>query len=614
MKAICAVILVSLCLHSGAVEVRGRVLDPDGNPVGGAEVWLTRERIVSTATTDDAGAFEFLNVRAGWLSVTARKEGFALTGLTGHVYDDLAVDLHLAMPDTVRIRVIDHAGKPLEGARVKHLVVGGAFEVHVSDLAQHGFPSIRSDEDGAVAIPGMPEGSYVTVTLEHRNFCDLTLPFLVPGEHQHPAQLYPGQVLRGRISAPDSPGTAHARVLLFQEPQEGQRMLLYDVLADAEGYYRTMVTPGSYIIEAHHPDHPMPKPETVRLADSLEDTVMDFALSKAHTVEGTVVGPEAAPMPGVLVQYIIDNFTQDEAFTDRNGAFRLTVSAGSGRVRVVPPRGYMTAETLDVVVHMEAVEHTRISAIALEALPVLRGRIVNADDEPQAAVLVRTMNLNAPLFALSDDAGVFEIPLEAMPDEEAVELRAEHTLRFLRRDFTIGLREQEGEVIVRLRRFEPDLRPDEPGNAPNDLSRLAGKPAPPLTCRAWINAEEITLEDLKGSVVVLFLWAGFDPFGINAATIAELTLLHQALAGAADDVAFVGVHDDSDPPAAVRRYVAEYGIEFPVGVDASPMITLNRYDTRVLPQVVLLDKRGVVRSFDVENRLPELIKDLRRRP
>jgi hypothetical protein len=30
--------------------------------------------------------------------------------------------------------------------------------------------------------------------------------------------------------------------------------------------------------------------------------------------------------------------------------------------------------------------------------------------------------------------------------------------------------------------------------------------------------------------------------------------------------------------------------------------------------VVLIDKQGVLRYFDVEDRLPELIKDLRRRP
>jgi hypothetical protein len=44
------------------------------------------------------------------------------------------------------------------------------------------------------------------------------------------------------------------------------------------------------------------------------------------------------------------------------------------------------------------------------------------------------------------------------------------------------------------------------------------------------------------------------------------------------------------------------------------MVTHHSYAARVLPQVILIDKQGLLRYFDVEGRLSELIKDLRRRP
>lgn len=613
MKHLTALMLTLAGLCAGAIDIEGRVLDPEGNPVAGADVWLSRERIVIATETDDAGAFAFHDARPGRISITARKPEFALTGLTGYIFDDLTADLHMKLADTVRIHIIDHTGNPVEGARVKRLVIDDAFEVFPGDLVPYGFPSIRSDADGALALLGIPEGSYISVTLEHRKFCDLFLSYLVPHPSQHPAQMYPGQVLRGRITTAEGTGAASARVLLFRD-DNGQRSLTYDILADAEGYFRSIVLPGTYFVEVHHPDYPTPASQEIEIADSLNETIFDAALPRTHAIEGTIVGPDNNPMPGVAVTYLVNDFPQDQAFTDGDGIYLLRASAGEGRVHVIPPSGYMTADPLDIVVRIEKIPHTEVPPIALEKLPLLKGTIVNSQDVPQEAVFVRTLNLKTPLYTLTDAEGRFEIALDAMPEEKEVQLRAEHPLRFLRRDFEIGIRKQKDDAKITLQPFQPDLHPNDPQNAPNDLSSLVDKPAPAWSCEEWLNTEEISLENVQGKVVVLVLWAGFDPYGANTAPLSEVILLHKALAETTDDVAFAGIHDDSDPPDVVKDYLDRLGITFPVGVDASPMVTHKRYYSTVLPQVVLIDKQGVLRYFDVEDRLPELIKDLRRRP
>ncbi|HOD50986.1 MAG TPA: carboxypeptidase regulatory-like domain-containing protein [Candidatus Hydrogenedentes bacterium] len=613
MRQSAIVILTALCLAANAIEIQGRVLDPEGNPVSGADVWLSRERIVTAAKTSETGEFLFHGAQSGSITLAARKAEFALTGLSGHVFDDLNVDLRMATPDTVRIRVIDHVGNPVEGVRVKRLVIGGAFEIFTEDLVQYGFPSIRSDADGAMAILGIPQGSYVAVTLEHRKFCELFLPYLVPHPRQHPAQLYPGQVLRGHITAADATGVASARALVFRE-DDGQRLLMYDILADAEGYYNATIPPGTYSLEFHHPGYPTPAPRELRLKDSLNDTIVDATLPPAHTVEGTVVGPKGNPMPGVALSYLVDDFVQDLTYTNRLGKYRLTAAAGEGRVHVIAPPGYMPAEPLDIVVRIEKVPLTEVRPIPLSELPLLSGTVVDTDNAPLEAVLVSALDLKTPLYTLTDAEGKFETPLDVVPEEKEVKMRAEHALRFLRRDFSINIRKKEHDITVALRPFQPDVQPNNPRNAPNDLSSLVGKPAPPLTCQAWINSEELTLDELRGKVVVLLLWAGFDPYAANAAPLSELLLLHKALADSASDVTFVGVHDDSDPPNVVKTYTARLGMTFPVGVDTSPMVTHTRYAATVLPQVVLIDKQGIVRYFDVKGRLLELIKDLRRHP
>lgn len=613
MKHLIAFMLTLAGLSAGAIDIQGRVLDPTGDPVAGADVWLSRERIVTVTKTDDKGEFGFSNVPPGKISITARTPELALSGLTGHIFDDLTADLHLKPAETVRIRVIDHAGNPVEGARVKRLVIDEAFEIFPGDLVQHGFPSIRSDKDGALSLLGIPEGSYVAVTLEHRKFCDLFLPYLVPHLNQHPAQMYPGQVFRGHITSADGTGVANARTLLFREDDE-QRLLMYDVLADAEGYFRSIVLPGTYSVEVHHPDYPTPSPEEVEITDSLDETIFDTTLSPPHTIEGTVIGPDDKLMPGVAVTYLVGDFAQDQAFTDGDGKYRLVAASGEGRVHVIPPSGYMTAEPLDIMVKIKKIPRTQIPPIALKRLPSLKGRIVNAEDAPQEEVFVKTLNLEPPRFVLTNAQGQFEISLDTMPEEKKVKLRAEHPLRFRRRDFEINARNPKDNIKITLRPFQPDLHPNDPQKAPNDLSRLVDKAAPAWTCEEWLNGEEITLDDLQGKVIVLVLWAGFDPYGANTAPLSEVILLHKTLAKTTDDLAFIGIHDDSDPPDVVKDYRDRLGITFPVGVDASPMVTHKRYYTTVLPQVILIDKQGILRYFDIEGRLLELIKDLRRRP
>lgn len=613
MRRAAILFLILACTGANAMEVRGRLLDPDDNPVAGADVWLARERIVTTTKTDEAGQFAFPDTQPGMFTLTARKPEFALTGLSGYIFDDLSVDLNMAAPDTVRIRVIDHAGKPVEGARVKRIVISNVFEVFPNDLVPYGFPSIRSDADGSIAILGIPRGSFVSVTLEHRKYCDLVLPYLVPHPTQHPAQLYPGEVLRGKITTAEAQGLATASVRIFRK-DENERALLYDALADGEGYYRTIIPPGAYSLEVHHPDHPTAAPRDVQIQDGMGETTVDISLPPAHTVEGTVVGPKGNPFPGVAINYLVADFVQDEAFTDKEGRYRLTVGPGEGRVHVLPPPGFMTADPHDVVVRITKVALSQVGPIPLKRLPALRGKVLSAGGTPEKHVLVRTLSLKTPLFALTDEEGLFDIPLDVLPKEDSVKLRAEHATQFLRRDFEIGVRKQEEDVHVELRPFEPDLALNDPKKAPNDLSQLVDKAAPPLTCSAWLDEKPVALTDLRGKVVVLLFWAGFDPYGRNEATLSEVLLLHRALAETATDVAFIGIHDDSDPLEIVRESVADLGLGFPVGIDASPMVTHHSYAARVLPQVILIDKQGLLRYFDVEGRLSELIKDLRRRP
>lgn len=87
--------------------IKGRVTQPGGMPVAGAEIWLpTADR---TATTDSSGAFLVENLPSGPVLVQVRSIGFAA-----------ARDKVLLNPGEVRVReyVLDHQATQLEGMGV----------------------------------------------------------------------------------------------------------------------------------------------------------------------------------------------------------------------------------------------------------------------------------------------------------------------------------------------------------------------------------------------------------------------------------------------------------------------------------------------------------------
>ena len=61
----------------------------------------------------------------------------------------------------------------------------------------------------------------------------------------------------------------------------------------------------------------------------------------------------------------------------------------------------------------------------------------------------------------------------------------------------------------------------------------------------------------------------------------------------------------------MSAYLDANDVRFPVGID-NETASFDLYDIFSIPQIVLIDKKGVFRYYDVDGRLLELIKSLRR--
>jgi thiol-disulfide isomerase/thioredoxin len=122
-----------------------------------------------------------------------------------------------------------------------------------------------------------------------------------------------------------------------------------------------------------------------------------------------------------------------------------------------------------------------------------------------------------------------------------------------------------------------------------------GEPAPELRdVTAWVGTPPLTLESLRGKVVLVNFWT----FGcINCRnTVPTVRGWHEKYAGRG--LVIVGVHTpefmSEESTAAVQDAVARLGIAWPVAVDAD-RANWNAWSNRYWPAFYFVDAQGVVR-------------------
>ncbi len=122
--------------------------------------------------------------------------------------------------------------------------------------------------------------------------------------------------------------------------------------------------------------------------------------------------------------------------------------------------------------------------------------------------------------------------------------------------------------------------------------------APELATGDWINSEPLTLEDLRGRVVLIEFWT----FGcVNCRnTVPFVKGWHDRYRE--QGLTVIGVHSpetaDESKIEDLRREVASLGINYPVVTDNDHQ-TWNAYNSYAWPTIFLLDKHGRIRWMRV---------------
>ncbi len=123
-----------------------------------------------------------------------------------------------------------------------------------------------------------------------------------------------------------------------------------------------------------------------------------------------------------------------------------------------------------------------------------------------------------------------------------------------------------------------------------------------LDVSEWVNAEPIDVTDLRGRVVVVEAFQMLCP-GCVSHGLPQAVRIHRTFAR--EDVVVLGLHTVFEHhavmgPDALRAFVSEYKIPFPVGVDRpvpgrSMPSTMTHYQLPGTPSLLIADRGGIVR-------------------
>lgn len=91
---------------------------------------------------------------------------------------------------------------------------------------------------------------------------------------------------------------------------------------------------------------------------------------------------------------------------------------------------------------------------------------------------------------------------------------------------------------------------------------LEPRPAPDFELELMGSDETLTLEELRGKIVVLNFWASW-----CGPCREEMPALQQSSESSGDDVVFVGVGAKNDKDADAEAFAEEFGITYPIGRD-----------------------------------------------
>jgi thiol-disulfide isomerase/thioredoxin len=610
-------------LHvSSSTLVSLRILDTQGNPISGANVasigwkfpeaeWFVIPREVlnlegiSVPPSDDQGLLQIGDLPDGAKCRFLIKHPDYAWCWTADIATAAPEPVPVTMPRgrSLTVDVTSLAGASAGSTRVT--VIGGGSswpEVSQEPVDDAGRLTVRlAPEDFLILRVEHPELTARPPTAMLRWTGDLESGEAVRFE------LVPRGTVRGRVVDTDGLGLSGVKVSLRIGPD-----VAAVAVTGAEGRFELQGPAGAARLAVDNARGFEAADQGVAVDVPGRKTVEapDMAARRLSPLRGVVMRPDGQPEPQALV-VLTSLFGRAEGIVlaDDQGRFELPVEqkqrdvyhvAASALTERLSGGDTLSADKLDDGIELQ---------IRLQPESTISGVLTGPDGQPYAGVSVTLQALllhetgmlvyNAA-NCVTDEAGRYRFPGLSRHLHYRVDAGAA-------RAFTIGNGRPNAEVY----RFPPgyptnyteltgeqvplDLR----GGASETLNIAPSAELPPvageLSCSGWINSPPLSLEALRGKVVLLDFWATW--CAPCVAELPQIQLAHELYSS--KGAVIIGLHHNSVPEADVRRFLEERHLTFPVAMDSAAGETCGQYDVSAWPTRVLIGRDGRILSREV---------------
>ena len=362
------------------VVLAGRVVDPEGQPLAGAEIWVVprapRDWISyykegPAAVSGPDGQFTLTDLpREGGIGLDVCRKGFLAESRT--IREPDLEPLRIVLDPAVRIagRVIDPTGAPVAGAQIRGWLSGESPDRPVSIRPCRLLDATaESDAAGQFILEALPPGWW-TVRAEAAGWlsAETERRHVLAGASLDGVEiaLGAGAVLAGRVLAPDGAPLAGAEVRAYGERSDPRA-----VTAGDGTYHLPGVEPGERTVEATHPDHEFAS-RTLEVSSGENRLDLQLGASRRSEIRGRVLGPDGRPLAGARV--VIP--ASSSAYSATDGSFVLLEKEGTYEIWANKD-GYAPGRTPEPV----TVAERPVEGVEIRLSPggVVTGRLLGLD-------------------------------------------------------------------------------------------------------------------------------------------------------------------------------------------------------------------------------------------
>jgi protocatechuate 3,4-dioxygenase beta subunit len=311
------------------MELTGRVVDSEGHPLAGVEIWRPAEGpddVLAAVSGPDGsfavpfdGFFPLSACPPGWLPDESPVKGEEPKGF----------QIRLRPATRIAGRVVDASGEPVEGVQVQAWLSGvdrgcavyvhtgcpGAADRRVGDTDADGRFEFESLEPGWYQVRLSDDSSLVERRLGEAGRSAGEIAFVLP------ERLVP---LEGRVVDADGAPVAGARVSVSGDRPDGEARTGTD-----GGYRFPRVLPGRQRLEVRHADFGLAV-EMVEMAGPR--TRFDVRMPLATIVQGRILGRDGSPVAAPSLR--VD---REPVEVDAEGRFRFSLTPGEHEVLAEAP-------------------------------------------------------------------------------------------------------------------------------------------------------------------------------------------------------------------------------------------------------------------------------------